>query len=268
MAKKGAAHHGGAWKVAYADFVTAMMALFMVLWICEQSPDIRNATSRYFQDPYTALPKHNSGFMDAHMAGTDKTTQEKNPDAQTNEGFLRAIARDFQRLLNVSKEDENTVEVQVTDDGLKMTIYNRTKNPIFKGNTAEFTEWGNFVVQTLAWLIERYEFRVFIDGHTPKNMQAIRPEYGSWELSADRANAARRSLEYFAVNPKKIERVTGFGDTAPIEGSDPVSENNHRITVSLSILQKPVAKPSPVKADSGATAKTSTTPQPPTPKTP
>jgi chemotaxis protein MotB len=255
--KKGGGHHGGAWKVAYADFVTAMMALFMVLWICGQNEEIKKATSRFFQDPYNALPAKNSGTMPNQIAGANKDTPESDPTAQKDTGYLQALARDFYRLLNVPDEQDKPVTVEVTSDGLKITLYNRARRPLFVGQTAEFTEWGRFVVQTLAWLIERHEFRVYIDGHSER-AKFEKPEYGPWELSSDRANAARRSLEYYAVDGRKIERVTGFGDTVSLPGIAPEADGNARITVSLSMEQKPLPKGTPAKkagAEKEATAK-------------
>jgi chemotaxis protein MotB len=238
MAKKKSVPHGGAWKVAYADFVTAMMALFMVLWICGQRPEIIDATSRYFREPYKAFPK-TSGILENQVAGTDKSAEHTDPNARPNEGFLRQAVRDFNRLLNIKDNDpDKPVDIEVTPDGLKITLYDRNRKPLFKENTAQLTQWGNFVIQTLAWLIERYDFRVYIDGHTSKGPASLGPNYGPWELSADRANAARRGLEFFAVEPSKMERVTGFGDTAPLPGQPPSAESNRRITVSLSLQQQ------------------------------
>jgi chemotaxis protein MotB len=99
----------------------------------------------------------------------------------------------------------------------------------------DFTPWGNFVMQNLAWLIERDHLRVVIDGHTRSNLQMAGDTYTPWELSADRANAARRSLVHYAVDPKGIERVTGYADTRPVDGEAPDSEANQRITLSLSL---------------------------------
>src|ERR1700677_2787419 len=105
MAKKGAAHHGGAWKVAYADFVTALMALFMVLWISGQNIEIRKATSKFFQDPYNAFPERSSGMMTSHIAGARNDESHTDPMAPANMGFLDAIAKEMYRLVNVEEKD-------------------------------------------------------------------------------------------------------------------------------------------------------------------
>lgn len=244
--KKHDAHHGGAWKVAYADFVTAMMALFMVLWIVGQSEEIVEATSRYFQDPYIVFDQQSSGSMEKHMAGTSKQSDKMNPDIPANEGFLRAVARDFTRLINIKTEEESPVQVELTSDGLKITIFNQNDKPLFQQGTAKLTEWGGFVLQNLAWLVERHQFRVFIDGHTSKTNSKPSGNYGPWELSADRANTARRTLEYFAVNPEKIERVTGYGDSSPVANATADAPKNERITISLSAEQD-MPPPQPAK---------------------
>ena len=228
--------------MAYADFVTALMALFMVLWISSQNVEVRKATSKFFQNPYNAFPEQSSGMMDGQVAGANRNSAHADPTVPQDAGYLRGVAREFYRLLNVAEDEESPVDVEITSEGLKLTIYDRTKKPLFLPSTAEFTEWGLFVVQTLAWLVERYEFRVYIDGHTAKGLPEIRKQYGAWELSADRANAARRGLEHYAVSPRKMERVTGFGDTVPLPNSDPTAESNQRITVSLSIQQQTVHK--------------------------
>lgn len=239
--KKGDGHHGGAWKVAYADFVTAMMALFMVLWISGQNETIKKATSKFFQDPYDAL-NHSNGAMDQQVAGSNKDTPESDPNAEKDTGYLNALAKDFNRLLNVPDEQDKPVTVEVTSDGLKITLYHRARRPLFVEDTAEFTEWGRFVIQTLAWLVERHEFKVYIDGHGCAGRPLNKTDYGPWELSADRANSARRALEYYAVDARKIERVTGFGDTVPLPGEKKDAPGNARITVSLTMVQQPPAK--------------------------
>jgi chemotaxis protein MotB len=250
MAKKNA-HHGGAWKVAYADFVTAMMALFMVLWICAQDKKILLSTSRYFQSPFKSPLSANSGVMpfdkapersdnssskDESSAGQD---QPDNRNKQIELSFLNAVAADFYRLLHVDEDlAQKPIDVQVTSDGLRVTLFDRAKRPLFTEDGAGFTEWGRFVMQNLAWLIDRHRFFVTIDGHTRANMVYKRQDYTGWELSVDRANASRRSLVYYAVDPRFIERVTGYADTIPIPGEPPSSESNERITISLALLAR------------------------------
>ncbi len=245
-----AAGGGGAWKVAYADFVTAMMALFMVLWISAQDQKILIATSRYFQNPFKSPMEDHSGVMPFNKASNSSSSEAKDDEATASEvksnqdkqiqlAFLNAVAADFYRLLHLDQNlDQKPIDVQVTSDGLRITLFDRVNRPIFAGDTAALTEWGRFVLQNLAWMIDRHQFRVTIDGHTRANLVMAEPDYSMWELSADRANAARRSLVHYAVEAELIERVTGYADTRPLPGEPPNSEAHHRLTLSLVLTAK------------------------------
>ncbi len=243
---------GGAWKVAYADFVTAMMALFMVLWISAQDKKILIATSRYFQSPFRSPLEEHSGIMPFNKEQSDGSKNDQpdeNPQGskkssdkakQVELSFLNSVAADFARLLNLeSDRDKKPVDLQVTSDGLRVTLFDRAKQPLFVGDTTEFTEWGRFMLQNLAWMIDRHKFHVTIDGHTRSNVATKADGYSMWELSSDRANAARRSLVKYAVDPSLIERVTGYADTKPVAGEKPDSDSNQRIAISLSLGVKP-----------------------------
>jgi len=187
--------------------------------------------------------------MDKQIMESQKDANQYDASQRVNEGFLRAIAREFTRLLNVTQEEKEPVDIEVTSDGLRMQIYNRAKKPLFKGNTTELTPWGNEVFQNLAWLIERYNFLVYLEGHTAKGLDlGPNKNYSPWELSADRANTVRRLMEFYAMSPEKMERVSGFGDSEPLAKTAADSEDNNRITVSLSLTQaaSPTPSPSPI----------------------
>ncbi|OIR18794.1 motility protein B [mine drainage metagenome] len=243
--KKKAEAHGGAWKVAYADFVTAMMALFMVLWISAQDKKILLATSRYFQNPFNSPLEKSSGVMEfnsdkASQGGSRDDAQGGSSKPQTSPKeidlqFLNSVAKDFYRLLNLQEDlADKPIDIQVTSDGLRITLFDRARKPLFKGNTSEFTEWGRFVMQNLAWIIDRYKFKVVIEGYTKSGLSFTRKDYSDWDLSTDRANASRRALTYYAVDPRFVERVTGYGDTRPVQGEPSSSDSNQRVAISLS----------------------------------
>jgi chemotaxis protein MotB len=247
---------GGAWKVAYADFVTAMMALFMVLWISAQDQKILIATSRYFQNPFNSPLDASSGVLDkdSPQPGTkggskqDATSDIQQPatDASSIDlQFLNSLAKDFYRLLNLDEDlQEKPIDIQVTSDGMRITLFDRARKPLFENGSAKFTEWGDFIMQSLSWLIDRHSFHVVIEGHTRKGLVLPDPAYDAWELSTDRANAARRALTHYAVAPKLIERVTGFADTRPVPFQPDDSESNQRVTLSLSMGVRGDKKPS------------------------
>ena len=238
MARKKHAHHGGAWKVAYADFVTAMMALFMVLWITSQDKEILISTSKYFKQPFHAMSDSTSfGGISGKSGGGSGTDGKPGTMTAPNLAFLHALAGQLNKMLNIQAavQDEDPVNMEVTSDGLKITIFNRSNHPVFEKNSAKFTEWGMFVIQNLAWLIERNQLKAAIDGHCASGVKMPDKNYGLWELSSERANAARRMLEQFAVQSTEIDRVTGYADTQPLAGLPKDSPANERITVSLMV---------------------------------
>src|SRR5688500_14980394 len=136
---------GGAWKVAYADFVTAMMALFMVLWISAQDKEIVIATSQYFQSPFRAATEATSGVLPfntnktAQGKGDDQGTEkEVERDKQIQMTFLNAVAADFYRLLHLDQNLEGKpIDIQVTTDGLRVTLFDQAKRPLFTPGTTE-----------------------------------------------------------------------------------------------------------------------------------
>jgi chemotaxis protein MotB len=241
MAKKKDEHHGGAWKVAYADFVTAMMALFMVLWISAQDKEILIATSQYFQNPFRSPIEASSGVMPFNTNRSSDSSGLGAGDKQADRGkliqmtFLNSVAADFYRLIHLDENlEQKSIDIQVTTDGLRVTLFDRGKRPLFKPETTEFTEWGAFIMQNLAWMIERHAFSVTIDGHAGPVTTSKEKNYTSWELSADRANASRRTLVHYAVDLRQIERVTGYADTRPgPDSNDP--ETNERVTLNLTL---------------------------------
>ncbi|MEI6106371.1 MAG: flagellar motor protein MotB [Opitutae bacterium] len=248
------AGHGGAWKVAFADFMTALMALFLVLWISSQDKEILIATSQYFQNPFTAPLIDHSGVMPFNSNKSTKSTGTQQGNEKQLEKakqieltFLNSVAADFYRMLHLDQNlAEKPIDVQVTTDGLRVTLFDRAQQPLFAENTTELTEWGRYMMQSLAWMIDRHHFHVTIDGHTRGEIVGSKADYTAWELSADRANAARRLLVHYAVEAEYIERVTGYAATRPLPGEKPGAKSNDRITLSLTLSASPKDRPSAV----------------------
>lgn len=255
------AGHGGAWKVAFADFMTAMMALFLVLWISAQNKEILIATSQYFQNPFSSPMDKHSGVMPFNSSKSTNSTgtqqgneKELEKSKQISLSFLNSVAADFYRLLHLDETLANKpIDIQVTSDGLRVTLFDRASRPLFAKDTAELTEWGRYALQSLAWMIDRHHFRVTIDGHTSGALADRSADYTMWELSADRANAARRNLVHYAVEPEYIERVTGYAGTRPLPGENPASDSNDRITLSLTLSAK-TKEPAAATSDHGPRA--------------
>lgn len=229
-------HHGGAWKVAYADFVTAMMAFFMVLWIVSQSQEVIDATAAYFQDPTGILALNSKKTIDSgDEKGNDKTKVNK-PELGDNLveiEYLKSLASQFYKDLQVDPSDEDRpVDIIVTDHGLRIIIYDRKKQPLFIPKTSYFTDWGFFIIQNLAWIIERYPLKVMIESHLAATKD-LSKDYGAWDLTTDRANAARKSLVNYALEAGKIACVSGYGDTKHLCTNPLQLDKNQRLELSL-----------------------------------
>lgn len=241
MAKKKEAHHGGAWKVAFADFMTAMMALFLVLWISSQDQEILIATSQYFQSPFNSPLDNTSGVLpfqsNASPHGDDGGGKNT---ALVDTSTLQALARQFYRLLNISETDpNNNIKVEVTSNGLRVTLFDRSTQALFQRDSSEFTEWGNMVMQNLSWLIDRQKFRVVIEAHTRAGFVRPKDNYTDWDLSTDQAQAVRRALTYYAVDPSRFAQISGFGSAMPLPDEQPDSVRNQRVVLSLSMTARP-----------------------------
>ena len=232
-------YHGGSWKVAYADFVTAMMALFLVLWLTAQDTRIKEAIERSFRNPWSSATKESVGIIpnkDVQALQQAKGSFDSVTVLQLE--LLRRITEDLAKLLQKDPDGQNSVKLDMTSDGLSINVFDRSHKPIFDSDTAHFTAYGAWVFSTLAWEIGRYPtFTVELAGHTEHGHNLVREDYGDWELSADRANAARRKLLQQGVAAAQIYKVSGVGDTQPMESTRPGDEINRRVSVQLKVQE-------------------------------
>jgi chemotaxis protein MotB len=232
-------YHGGSWKVAYADFVTAMMALFLVLWLTAQDTRIKEAIERSFRNPFSSATKESVGIIpnkDVQALQQAKGSFDSVSALQLE--LLRRITEDLAKLLQKDPDGQNSVKLDMTSDGLSINVFDRSHKPIFESDTAHFTTYGAWVFSTLAWEIGRYPtFTVELAGHTERGHNLVREDYGDWELSADRANAARRKLLQQGVAAAQIYKVSGVGDTQPMESTRPGDEINRRVSVQLKVQE-------------------------------
>ncbi len=230
-------HHGGAWKVAYADFATAMMALFLVLWLTAQDSRIKEAVERAFRNPFSSATKESVGIIPNQDAtATHAERGEFDSTSAVQLELLRRITEDLAKLLEENPENQDTVKMELTPEGLRIQVFDHSQKPIFKPHGVEFTPYGDWVFSTLAWELSRYKtFIVELEGHTESHTAAAEEAYGPWELSADRANAARRKLVGYGVGDPQIAKVSGLSDTQPMPGKTADAEINRRVTVLLKI---------------------------------
>ncbi|HUI06948.1 MAG TPA: flagellar motor protein MotB [Verrucomicrobiae bacterium] len=229
---------GGSWKVAYADFVTAMMALFLVLWITSQDRKIKEAIELTFRHPFLKGPRQSSGII----PNTLETPRGKSLEGQYDMpsplemDMLRHLNDDLLKVLSTNPEYQKnqSIMLEFTEKGLNVNVLNRMQKPVFQTGSSQFTDYGHWVFSTLAWEIARYKrFLLEIEGHSPKGEMPLNTSFDDWDLTADRANAARRLLVTSGVSPAQIRLVSGYGDTHPLDPARPTDEINNRVTVLL-----------------------------------
>jgi len=227
-------HHGGAWKVAYADFVTAMMAFFLVMWIVGQSEEVKAGVAGYFRDPKAfeggrgVLPGAESGTTGggAPMGLTDLEAA-RNALAQAAEEIRQALAAlpEFEHL-------KDQVEITLTDEGLRIELREAPDDGFFDSGSAAVKPSTVAMLKVIATQLGALPNQVAVEGHTDSRpYSANSPVYTNWELSADRANAARRILEGSGLHERQIEAVRGFADTRLRKADDPLDPGNRRISI-------------------------------------
>jgi chemotaxis protein MotB len=238
-AKKHGGHHGGAWKVAYADFITAMMALFLVLWLTAQDKRIKEAVERAFRNPFSSVTKESVGIIpNKDTSERQKAEGQFNSVSAVEMEMMRHISEDLAKILQQQDENEKSVQLDLTADGLRINVFDRSHRPIFEPRTDAFTDYGAWVFSTLAWEISRFSsFRIELEGHTAASAEDSPEARTKWELSAERANAARRKLLQSGVVETQFCKVSGYADTAPMPDLPSADEANRRVTVVLRLKE-------------------------------
>jgi len=222
--KHAAAHddeHGGAWKVAYADFVTAMMALFIVLWLLSASEKVQKAVGGYFQDP-TGQGKQTGSTS----AGVGETlTLTKDQLQQIKDKIQEAM-----KQIPAFKDMQNQIKMTVTAEGLRIDLLETKRGLFFDTGNPTPTMAGGEILKVLAAELAKLPNKIVIEGHTDSTPYG-RPDYSNWELSADRANAARRILTESGLDDSRISQVRGFADQRLLLKDDPTNPSNRRISI-------------------------------------
>ena len=228
---------GGSWKVAYADFVTAMMALFLVLWLVSQDQKIKESVERAFRNPFASLTKDSVGIIPSKETQAVRAENGNFDSASAVElNMLRRLSQDLIKQLQDQNPEDDPIKMELTSEGLKISIFDRARKPVFEGNSEKLTEYGTFILSTLAWDIARYSsFNIELEGHTESRKEKRGEESDKWKISADRANTSRQVLTKHGVKPEQFKKVAGFADTEPMAGLPPTDENNRRVTVMLKV---------------------------------
>ena len=240
MSKKGG-HHGGSWKVAYADFVTAMMAFFMVMWLASQDIKIKEAIQRSFTNPFSSLTKQSTGIIPNQSLQTIKTSSGNFDSSSVMElAMLRSLNEDLMKAVDdFDDEDQESMSIQLSHEGLRISLFDKSKKPVFEKDSDTLTEYGEFVLWVLSWQIARHEgFNVEVEGHTEAGYVPADPAYTAWELSADRANRARRTMVGNGIVDTQIRKVAGYADTMPMRGTQPTDDVNRRVDILLKVRDR------------------------------
>lgn len=259
--KKGHGHHGGAWKLAYADFVTAMMAFFLLMWLLgSTTEETKKGISEYFQDPYEAS-KINKGKVPT-LEETAPTEMDKQSD-QEDQQHLEMLKKKIEAMIDANSklsEFKEQIKLETTPEGLRVQIIDNKNMPMFKSASSETEPQIRLILRALAPVINKLPNKITINGHTDsKSFPAVRKEYTNWELSSERANAARYELNQGGLGEEKIIRVAGVSDSMPYNPKDPHDPMNRRISIIVinkkteqHILQEAGSKASTVPASNAA----------------
>jgi chemotaxis protein MotB len=224
-------HHGGAWKVAYADFVTAMMSLFIVLWLLSSSKPVQEAVGGYFRDPSGTAEK--KGSINVGPGENVVLTKDDMPKLKDQLEQKIQEMRDFDKL-------KSHVEMTVTSEGLRIELTESASGTFFDSGSPKLNGDGRDLLITLAQELGKLPNKLSIEGHTDSKPYAASGNYGNWELSTDRANAARRLMQANGVGTDQVTQVRGFADQRLRKLDDPLDASNRRI--SLIVQYIPVNK--------------------------
>jgi chemotaxis protein MotB len=238
-----AAHHGGAWKVAYADFVTAMMALFIVLWLLNTSQETQKMIGGYFLDPSGKGKDQGSGSKSA-----GSTVNLKKDDMPKLKEKIEQAMKDMPEM----KALENQVRLIVTGEGLRIELLENEAGTFFGSGSTEPTEKCRDLLAMLARQLSQLPNKLLIEGHTDAHPFASERGYTNWELSADRANAARRLMEAGGVQAGQVAQIRGFADRNLLLPKDPENAFNRRVSVIVQYADSAVVMPSTTRSPAAA----------------
>ena len=217
-----AGHHGGAWKVAYADFVTAMMALFIVLWMMNASKQVQEAVGGYFKDPRGT----------AKVVGTNKNgagefiALKKEDMEKLKDQLLQSIHH-----LDPFDKLKNQIEITITPEGLRIELMESANGTFFELGSAKPTPALVELLKVLSENLGGLPNNISIEGHTDSKAYTGKRAYDNWDLSTDRANEARRMMQTEGLRPGQISQVRGFADQRLRLPANPEDPSNRRISV-------------------------------------
>lgn len=228
------AHHGGAWKVAYADFVTAMMALFIVLWLLTSNEKVRQAVGGYFRDPI-GMGK-NPGTS---MQGTGRDLSVLKDDMSGLKEKLKSVIK----VIPHFEQMKGNVEITITEEGLRIELIENSQGMFFESGKPQPTGFGKELLLALSKELGRLPNKILIEGHTDAAPYQPGTDYTNWELSTDRANAARRLMETGGLAANQIAQVRGYADQDLRDKKNPEDPSNRRVSLIVRYIDAPTSIP-------------------------
>jgi chemotaxis protein MotB len=230
--------HGGSWKVAYADFVTAMMAFFLLMWLITMvAPEKRARVASYFKH-FSIFQKSGTSFMDRNASILNETGGEVTVPKEMTKGIKGRMSREeLKEKLRVDMENrlsdvKDQVLVEVFEGGVRIQLIDKAGRPIFPLGGTEPSPVARKIFQVIADNIKDVPNKIIIEGHTDA-LSYSSSRYTNWELSTERASAARKELEADGLDPDRLARVSGYAATEPLIKEDPNDPRNRRISIIL-----------------------------------
>jgi len=239
-------HHGGAWKVAYADFVTAMMSLFIVLWLMNSTPKVvQEEIAGYFNDPKgTATKKGSDGKPIPKEIPKETKEQKEAADKKEMADLKLDLTKAIDKIALLNKVKKQ-IEISVTDEGLRIELVEDQKGTFFEVGSPRPTPMLANILKVLAQQLKTLPNHVSIEGYTDAQPYTNGSTYGNWELSTDRANVARRQMQDDGLRLDQVSQVRGFGDQRLHVPSNPFDPANRRVSLVVQNLeagQKPTVQ--------------------------
>lgn len=233
----GHGHHGGAWKVAFADLMTSMMALFLVLWTITQSSDIRAAVAGYFQDPLGRQTDFGSSIIkgDGAQAANPRLLLEPQT-IDVRKDRLQVLGERIRQRLRQQLEFKHLAEhteIEITGEGLRIQLLEDSSGVFFERGKAVPKPLSGRLLELLGQELGTMPNPVVVDGYTDAVPYANTNGYSNWELSVDRANVARRILVMGGLGASQVQQVRGHADRDLRVPSDPHAASNRRVTITM-----------------------------------
>jgi chemotaxis protein MotB len=227
--------HGGSWKVAYADFVTAMMAFFLLMWLLNMTSQEKRAVLAMYFKHFSLFEKSGKSFMSEggmrpvgqNFAGEDIVDAGEHQSGVTNDDVANKLMTGINQNVAAGKEQ---FYIAITEEGIRIQIVDSVQNPIFAPGSAQLTDVAKQMIRTVVSILKNFPNEMAVEGHTDSSPTRSE-QISNWELSVARASSARRELESAGIEPSRICRVVGYADRVPLFSDSPDDARNRRISI-------------------------------------